>query len=210
MFREEAVWIKSVLQNLQPLPQNKHAANLGSSTGTFRKKVQPHIHENVIAVLESNGWLVTHADAKMDEGVDIAADLTDAAFGQRYSNAFALTICTNMLEHVEDISAAIKNLLSVTCADGYLLITVPYKYKLHNDPIDNGLRPTPAEIEKLFPNGAVKCIHAGIITIHEKEYYKIKRSKFFLWGYRERLMYYAGKRYKVSGILLRVVQKSKA
>lgn len=206
MFTEEAIWIENVLQPIQPVNGNNHIANLGSSTLSFRTQVQPHIQQHILAPLEHRGWKIYHMDYKMDEGVDVVSDITDRTLGASFKNHFALTICTNMLEHVEYIDMAAANLLSVTAPNGYMLITVPYKYKIHHDPIDNGFRPTPAQIMALFPAGAVQQIASSIISISDKKYYRVKQSSIPFWGYRDRILYYLGKRHKVSGILLKVIK----
>lgn len=205
MFREESLWVKDCIMQLPAAVGNKLVGNLGSSTGYFRKTIQPHIQQNIFDTLDDLGWHTMHIDIKKDEGIDIAADLTDINFTTELTHRFALTICTNMLEHVESIPLVINNLFAVTSPGGYLLITVPYKYPIHHDPIDNGLRPTPQEIMNLFPSGTVEKVAGHIIIINDKEYYKIKKSRLPLWGYRERIKYYLGKRFKVSGILLKKV-----
>lgn len=203
MFREEAIWLKEAILKIQPFEQNNLVANLGSSTGYFRKVIQPHIHEYIIQTLQNNGWEVVHVDIKQEEGVDVVADVTRNDFTS-YIKPSALTICTNMLEHVEDISLVIKNLQNVTIKGGYILITVPYKYKKHLDPIDNMFRPTPQEIADLFNPHEIEIITQKIIEINDKEYYKVKKSKIPLWGYRNLIGYYLGKKHKVSGILIKM------
>lgn len=200
MFREEAIWIKNALQKLKP-GTNNEVANIGSSTAHFRTVIQPHIHQHIIAPLQDNGWKVMNVDLKKEPGVDLAADVTKVDFAEPFKQRFALTICTNLLEHVEDIELVVKNLIAITDPGGHILITVPYKYKRHLDPIDNGLRPTPAEIYDLFKDAGETIIDFKIISISDKDYYGIKPSRFPLWGYRERLAYYFGKRHKTSGIL---------
>ncbi|HRI21819.1 MAG TPA: hypothetical protein PLA68_12740 [Panacibacter sp.] len=207
MFREEAQWIKTVLENIKPPPANNKVANTGASSAFFREKIQPHINDCVILPVIGNGWTVVHIDLKQHDGVDIVADIANDLFGRQYKDQFALTLCTNMLEHVDDISIAADNLLAATVLNGYILITVPYKYKLHYDPVDNGFRPSPEQIAELFPYKSVQVLDSAVITISEKAYYSVKKSRFPLWGYRERLQYYLGKRYKVSGTLLQVIKK---
>ena len=202
MFKEEALWIKSAIQKLRPIQDNNAVANIGSSTEYFRKVLQPHVDQNIISPLETAGWKVYHVDMKQEPGVDIVADVTKANFAAPYKQKFALTICTNLLEHVEDIKLVAKNLADITCPGGHLLITVPYKYKKHLDPIDNGFRPTPKEIVDLFKEVAGDIVDSKVISVKEKAQYKIKKSRFPGWGYRERLAYYFGKYHKTSGVLL--------
>jgi SAM-dependent methyltransferase len=207
MFIEEALWINEALNEVKPSESNPVIANFGSSTLYFRTVKQPHIHKYIIHPLKKKNWQIINIDIKKEEGVDVAADIADAAFGKEYSNTFSLTLCTNVLEHVENISAVVNNLLAVTKKNGYILVTVPYKYRLHYDPIDNGFRPKPAEIVSLFKKGSVNVLRSRIININDKKYYTVKKSKFFLWSHRERIKYFLGMRHKVSGILLQVIEK---
>ncbi len=87
-----------------------------------------------------NGWSIVNVDLKAEEGVNIVADVTQSNFSAELQFS-ALTICTNMLEHVEDISLVIENLLKITIKGSFILLTVPYKYRKHLDPIDNMFRP---------------------------------------------------------------------
>lgn len=204
MFREESLWIKHAFQKLKPVAGAADVANIGSSTAHFRKVIQPHIHNNIIDSLQKSGWNIFNVDLKSEDGVDLVADVTSPSFSHPYKDRFAITICTNLLEHVEDIPLVVKNLVNITRGDGHILITVPYKYKLHYDPIDNGFRPTPQEIVNLFGEVAEHVIDSKIISISDIDQYRIKPSRFPLWGYRERFSYYMGKRHKVSGILFSI------
>lgn len=204
MFREEAKWVGKLLDDATEKKGRLVIANIGSSTAYFREVIQPHIHEFIFEPLQQKNCKVLHVDVKPDEGVDMIADITQPAFASKYANAFDVVLCTNLLEHVEDIGAVARNLYAACRKNGYLLITVPYKYKKHLDPIDNMFRPKPAEIAAIFGPGEVRTVAEKIITIHEKSYYKKKGSRFPLWGYREIAGYYAGIRFKVSGILLQV------
>ena len=107
-----------------------------------------------------------------------------------------------MLEHVSDISLVINNILEITIDGGFILLTVPYKYRNHPDPIDNVIRPTPDEIANLFPKGTIEVMKKSIIIINEKNY--LHFSRFPLWGKGKLVGYYLGVRQKVSGILLKV------
>lgn len=204
MFREEAVWVEKALNKIKPLPNNNIVANLGSSTSYFREVIQPHIHKHIIESLKNRKWNIVNVDIKEEEGVDVVADVTKNDFSKKV-NKSALTICTNMLEHVEDIAFVIQNLMAITINGGYILITVPYKYRRHLDPIDNMFRPTPDEIINLFSKEKIEIIEKKIITIEDKIYYKKKKSKYPIWGYREIIGYYLGNKHKVSGVLLKML-----
>lgn len=203
MFAEESEWIRDAISRLDS-SKIKEVGNVGSSSLDFRTKIQPHIHNNIIAPMEKNGANVIHIDLKEEQGVDEIGDITSLSFGEKFSNQFDLVLCTNLLEHVVDINLVVQNLIKAVKNNRYILITVPYKYRLHFDPIDNGFRPTPNEIANLFDGTNFSIETSKIISIKNIEAYKIRKSRFPIWGYRERLLYIFGKRYKVSGILIRI------
>ncbi|MDZ7648863.1 MAG: hypothetical protein U5K54_17745 [Cytophagales bacterium] len=203
MFAEESSWIKDVIEKL-PISTSMTVGNVGSSSLEFRTKVQPHIHENIIKPLLEKGFKVVNIDIKKEVGVDVIGDITSASFGSEFHNQFDMMICTNLLEHVVDIGLVIDNLIKASMDNGFILITVPYKYKIHLDPIDNGFRPTPNEIAQLFSGREYTVVNSKIISIDNKLDYKIRKSRLPLWGYRERILFYFGKRNKVSGILLQM------
>lgn len=45
-------------------------------------------------------------------------------------NSFDLVVCTDVLEHVVDLNAAVRNLIQVTKQGGYLIVRVPYRENL--------------------------------------------------------------------------------
>lgn len=204
MFREESIWIKNALSKL-PLSSGSQVANLGSSTAHFRQNIQPHIHSNVIIPLKQKELTVFNIDLKDESGVDIQADLTNPNFPTRIGKKFELVLCTNILEHVESIPDVINNLLAITKREGYILITVPRKYPLHYDPIDNQFRPKPKAIISLFSDKTnFAVLESIIIPIKDISYYPIKKSSWPLWGYRSRLKYFLGFYYQVTGVLIKL------
>lgn len=127
--------------------------NIGSSTGLFRRVQQPHIHKFIFQPLEDRNVEVIHSDLKMAEGVDIAGSIYDPeTVGKIVDRHPKFILCCNMFEHVEDRSLLASTLSALVPVGGGLLITVPYSYPIHFDPIDTYFRPTPDEIAELFPN----------------------------------------------------------
>src|SRR5258705_8933808 len=109
MFRQEAIWVGDLLNNIDTV--NKPViANIGSSTALFREVLQPHIHKHIFKPLLQKDRTVYHVDVKKDDGVDMVADITQPGFSKQHANAFDVVLCTNMLEHVEDIYAVAQNL----------------------------------------------------------------------------------------------------
>lgn len=177
MFAEESEWIKKVINNLEA-NNLKKVGNLGSSSLEFRTKVQPHIDENIIKPLANKGFQIVNIDLKKEQGVDVVGDITKVSFGEDFQDQFDMVLCTNLLEHVVDINLVIQNLIKSTKSNGHILITVPYHYKIHLDPIDNGFRPTPNEIANLFAGTVHRIVDSKIISVHNIVEYKIKKSRF--------------------------------
>jgi SAM-dependent methyltransferase len=204
MFKEEARWIKSELDKLSM--KGKKVANLGSSTLIFRKFIQPHIYKYVLQPLELAGASITNVDLKVEKGVDIAADITSNDFSQKISFSYDLILCNNMLEHVEDISKVIDNILSIASPNSFILVTVPRRYPLHFDPIDNGFRPRPHELVDYFVHKTpFQVIKSEVILIKDISYYPIKKSSFPFWGYRMRLKYWFKLYFQVTAVLIQKI-----
>ncbi|MDA7579212.1 hypothetical protein N8725_01155 [Alphaproteobacteria bacterium] len=129
--------------------------NLGSSTGDFRKVQQPHIERYVFQPLKRSIYKTIHFDIKSDEGVDISGNIFDPETQNTLKKIKpSIIMCCNLLEHLEEsLRNEIQNILDMLLEkNGILLITVPYSYPLHFDPIDTYFRPSPQELSKLFPN----------------------------------------------------------
>ena len=130
-----------------------HVLNLGSSTLEFRTIQSPFIHKYIFAPLEKKGVKITHSDIKAGAGIDLVADITsDEGTKKLMSSGANIILVSNLLEHVEDVNSAIDNLSSLVPQRGNLLITGPYLFPHHPDPIDNGWRPSLEEVSALFPD----------------------------------------------------------
>ncbi|MEM7525356.1 MAG: hypothetical protein AAF360_16710 [Pseudomonadota bacterium] len=156
MLFNEAVWIGRFLKDLSPT-QISPIANIGSSTGDFRKNQQPHIDAEIYAPLSASGVDVVHIDIKAADGVDVVADVTtpDGQAKIAALNAKCM-LCFNLLEHLENPTGFCAALERATPSNGLLLVSVPHSYPYHRDPIDTMFRPTPAEIAALFPNCGIE------------------------------------------------------
>ncbi len=148
MLEAEAVRLRDILLGqggVSPL------LNLGSSTAVFRTVTQPHIERRLFGPLAQAGLDVVHADLKQGEGVDFSGDILDpeirAALERR---GFKAVLVANLLEHVRDPRAVAAAIEQVVKPSGLILVTVPSSYPYHADPIDTGLRPSPAALAGLF------------------------------------------------------------
>jgi SAM-dependent methyltransferase len=162
MREEEAIWIAEFLDNKKQ-KEIDPMLDLGSSTSIFRKKYKPHLEKYIFNVLQSRGISVIHSDLKEGEGVDISGDIFDKEIREKlHSYNFRVVLCANMLEHVEDPKGLLDVCLDILSPGGYLIVTVPFSYPYHPDPIDTMFRPSPRILCDMVKE--VEIVHAEIIT----------------------------------------------
>lgn len=150
MFEAEACWLRRALDQFPP-ERLSPLLNLGSSSAVVREGVQPWIDGEVFHPLRSRGVKVLHVDMRELPGVDVRADLTDAADVLRL-HAFRpkALLCTNLLEHVPEPEELARHCLDLVAPGGLVFVTVPFSYPFHRDPIDTMYRPSPTELAELF------------------------------------------------------------
>lgn len=137
--------------------------NLGSSTGIFRTQEQRHIDRHIFAPLRERGVHVVHADIKEAEGVDLAGDIYDPATMEAIQALSPrCVLCCNMFEHVTDRQALAARICQMLAPGGLLIVTVPYSYPIHYDPIDTYFRPSPDEIVGMFPD--FQLLEEGVVS----------------------------------------------
>jgi len=204
MFLEESVWIREKLSDLA-LPPEAGVLNIGSSDQEFLK-TQPHIEENVLAPLRARGCVITNLDIRPARPGDYTGDITDKNLPAAIGRRFPLVICTNLLEHVENLETAFSNISGLAEDGGFILVTVPNHYPFHPDPVDTMFRPGPAELEawvKRFCPAETEA--AAVVEILSPRYYYFE-SRFPFWGYRKMIFWrrwFSRWRWKVSCVLLR-------
>jgi SAM-dependent methyltransferase len=105
---------------------------------------------------------IVNLDLKEDEGVDLVGDVLDPHFQTQLRALHPrLVMCSNLLEHLTDPVAFAHACARIVEPGGFLLITGPYCYPYHLDPIDTLYRPGPDEIRRLFPN--FRCLHEAVV-----------------------------------------------
>jgi hypothetical protein len=162
MLPAEAKAIGTLLGQL-PLDKVSPCLNLGSSTGEFRTVLQRHINDYLIAPNEVRGVKFIHADMKEEPGVDVAGDIFDPEYRTRLEAMRpASLLCCNMFEHVADRPMLAKICQQIVRPGGYMIISVPYSFPYHVDPVDTYFRPTPAELSVLFPENEI--VNAEIVV----------------------------------------------
>ena len=154
MLVEEAQWIGNILTRHEH-DQISPMLNLGSGTRHFRTVVQPHIDRYIFAPLSKRSIDVVHCDMKMDDGVDIEGDIFNPdCQSQLQRHNFRSILLTNVLEHVtsEYRRQFCKIMSAIAEKPCLLIITVPFSFPYHPDPIDTRFRPTPTQVAQMFPN----------------------------------------------------------
>jgi hypothetical protein len=151
MRRQEAAWIGEKLSRFGDV---RKVLNLGSGTRHFRVVSKPYIDREIFDPLVRRGARVVHADLKSGEGIDISGDVFDPAVQSRMRELRpdAILAC-NIMEHLPpDVRSSFARALdSLVAPGGVLVITVPYSYPYHADPIDTLYRPSPQELCASFP-----------------------------------------------------------
>lgn len=151
MRPEEAKCVASLVGSLG-LPAGATCLNVGSSTRRFREVEQPHIQAALVGPLEAQGIRFVHCDLKPADGVDLVGNVLDPDFQRRLADRQPdLLLCCNLLEHLTDPQAFADACAGLVRAGGYLVVTVPFSYPYHADPIDTLLRLDPAGIAGFFP-----------------------------------------------------------
>lgn len=166
MFVEEAIWIRDVLAALA-LGEGATVLDLGSSSEPYRRLAQPHIDYYIFHPLRKRGVRIFHVDAKADEGVNIVCDLASRN-GDGLSVKMPpadVVICASLLEHVEDRDLVLRRVQKIANPDGVIIVTVPYLFRYHCDPIDNLYRPTNKELEALFPSDRFEPVSSAILEV---------------------------------------------
>jgi len=143
MLKKEAKWIGEMTQDLKI----KKVLDISGGDWFFRNIRQPFIEKYIFSNLKNV----------------VRTDINNDVCSKKFTKIgkFDLVLANNILEHVADIKNASKNILSVVATGGYLCVSVPFRFPYHPDPIDNGFRPTPKELAKLFPK--TKVIKKSII-----------------------------------------------
>ncbi len=81
------------------------------------------------------GMQVSVLNISMSKPIDIRAD---AICLPLRSHAFDWVLCSELLEHVDNPSGVIREAFRVLKTSGSLVITVPFLFRLHADPVDVG------------------------------------------------------------------------
>lgn len=181
MLELESLWLRTIINKIK-IEQDVNVLNFGSQS-LQALKYQPYMHQNVIVELKMIGATVINFDIKEGEGIDISGDIFDySIFRKLKGYDFSCILLLNVLEHVTDVQKFCDKISDLMVKGNKIIITVPYDFPCHFDPIDNGLRPNVEELISLFPN--LSMIHGEILTDYKYTYYLLRywrtRVKFLL------------------------------
>lgn len=161
MLIAEAKWFHDKIQVLNNLRWNYPILDIGSSDDLNRRIKQPWIYKYIFQYLDSEH--IFHLDIKETSGVNLVGNLTDRQFLLRLSKMkFGSVFCFNILEHIANKEEVCKILTKIVPVGGYLLVSCPYFYPQHLDPIDNMYRPDIKKLSLLFPR--TKLVYSEIVT----------------------------------------------
>ena len=184
MLINEAKWLGEQIAKI-PAQEISPCLNLGCQTGDYQAHGAPWIDQYIMSPLKNRGVKIVNTDLQEAPGVDIVGDLLDQEFQQRLlTMQFGSAICCNLLEHVEDINNLAAHVARIPRTSGWLFVSCPRAYPYHPDPIDNGFRPSPAELSALFP-GFEQVAAADVVC--ETGWDEWSRSRFGGWGKLARL-----------------------
>ncbi len=149
---EESLKIQNIIKKHKPFA---NIINLGSGNVEQLKKTKPWVSKNVFDIFKKQKAKILHVDAEGFPGVDIVQDLSELnslSFCDKLKGS-KLFILANVLEHIPKKAHAefLKKIYGKMKSKDGLMITVPYDYPYHADPIDILYRPTPEDLHKLLP-----------------------------------------------------------
>jgi hypothetical protein len=143
---------------------------LGCATLAFRTIEKPHIAQNIHDPLIRRGGRIVGTDFKQDQGVDISGDIYDPRTEAELRSVNAKTVlCCNIFEHLADRKAFAAVCDRLVPPGGRIIVTVPFSYPFHPDPIDTYFRPSPQEIAKLFPGYEIEAAQIIGSTTYGRE-----------------------------------------
>lgn len=153
---------------------------LGSSTDHFRRTVKPHIERELHRPLLERGIRLVTQDIKSGDGIEISGDIFDPEVQKKLAALQPRSLmCCNIFEHVHDRAALASVCNTLLPVDGILIVSVPYAFPYHSDPVDTLFRPTPDELAALFPDFEI-CFHT---ILSDSNYWGDLVSQGYLKGF---------------------------
>jgi hypothetical protein len=157
MLPEEAESIREILATHCASAGAGTVLSIASGNELMRRVHQPHIQNEIFQPLEDQGFTCLHHELEPAPGIHISGDLqAPKTLNQLKEVGADLTLCMNLLEHVNNRPRLAEAISSLVKSNGFLLVSVPRSFHYHADPIDTYYRPTPTELAALFPTLKLK------------------------------------------------------
>jgi SAM-dependent methyltransferase len=161
VLKHEARWIGDRLRSIDA-ERLSPLLSVGSAGAEFREVTQPWIDGSIYGPLRARGVSVVHHELEPQPGIDLVGDLNAPAFLELLAaRAFRAILCCNVLEHVPDPARLATALAGLLPPGGLVVVSVPYRFPYHPDPIDTMFRPTVDEVARQF--GACRVIDGAIL-----------------------------------------------
>jgi SAM-dependent methyltransferase len=113
----------------------KRLATQFDNKSTLVLDVAPEIHEGAIAYFKHAE--IHTLDIDTTSKCTYICDLCETNKNTIPDNTFDLVICTEVLEHTNNPFKAAAELIRVTKPGGYIAITTPFDFRIHNPLPDN-------------------------------------------------------------------------
>jgi hypothetical protein len=143
----------------------KVCINLGCGNIEDLRKKKPWINNHIFDRLRQAGLRVINVDRSNYSGIDVVCDLDSSDSFDFLTGLPAprLLIFANVVEHLSESSRnhILGRLYSSMGVGDALLVTAPFDYPYHPDPIDTMFRPSPPELAKAIP---LKWIEQTIVS----------------------------------------------
>ncbi|MBU2103291.1 MAG: hypothetical protein ABH865_07815 [Candidatus Omnitrophota bacterium] len=165
MFLEEALWIANFLATLR-VYRGQALIDVGSSDERLRCLALPFVDYYIFRPLRESGVTIIYIDQREGKGVSIVCDMTSESVEVLKNITPAeVVLCTSFLEHVANRDRVVQRIKELTRSGGYIIITVPYVYKYHPDPIDTLYRPSNKDLEALFTRDEYTVVESMTIEV---------------------------------------------
>lgn len=167
MRQEEAVAASQFIFESLKLKEFRVCVNLGSGEVSRLLEKKPWVEDQIFSPLREKGIRIIHVDQLRCQGVDIFCDLgSPHAFDfLDYVEAARLFLLANVMEHLEPElrDQIIPRIYSAMRVGDALLVTAPFDYPYHPDPIDTMFRPGPSDLIRRAPLNWVReaIVEAG-------------------------------------------------
>lgn len=164
---EEASFIGDELLKIYHQAPFKTVLNLGAGNVERLLVSKPWVNLSIFQPVADLGVRIVHTDIQKYPGVDFVLDLTKDQDVKKIAGQFAkkkVVLLCNVLEHIPTnrIPSVISGISELLASGDHLIVSVPFQYPYHPDPIDTMFRPHPNHLAAMFES--VEFVRGQIVT----------------------------------------------